>query len=464
MIKLSKDVDEERVPVPERDPEERAKDFNEVSLGYDSEKAVKEAKRCLQCEGSPCVDECPVNVDIPKFNELVAEGKFEEAYDHMKKFNAIPAITGRVCPQEEQCEGACVMGKLGDPINIGKLGRFIADHAREKGFEKVPEANNEKDKQVAIIGSGPSGITCAVDLAKEGFDVTILEALHKPGGVLRYGIPEFRLPNETIDHELEYLTELGVKIDTNRIVGRNISLDEVHNENDVVYVGTGAGAPMFLGLQGENLNNVLSANEFLTRNNLMKGYKFPEHDTPMPKMNKAAIIGAGNVAMDSARTALRLGAESHIVYRRTIEYSPARNEEIEHAKEEGVKFDTLQNPKEFIGDGDGWLEKIKLVDMELGEPDESGRPHPEPIEGSEHEEKFDLSVVAIGQQPNRVFYENAPGVQVKEWGGIIIDEETRMTTRDGVFAGGDAVSGAATVIQAMGDGRKAAEAIKNYLK
>lgn len=461
---MAKDVDYERVPVPERPPKERAKDFNEVSLGYDAEKAMEEAERCLQCESSPCVDECPVNVDIPKFNELVAEGKFEEAYDHMKQFNAIPAITGRVCPQEEQCEGACIMGKRGDPINIGKLGRFVADHAREKGFEKVPEIEEKKDKQVAVIGSGPSGITCAVDLAKEGFDVTIYEALHEPGGVLRYGIPEFRLPNETINNELEYLKDLGVEIKTNRIIGRNIPLDEIDKENDAIYVGTGAGAPMFLGLEGEDLNNVLSANEFLTRNNLMRGYRFPEYDTPMPDMEKVAVIGAGNVAMDSARTALRLGAESHIVYRRTVEYSPARDEEIEHAKEEGIQFDTLQNPKRFIGDGNGWLEKIELVDMELGEPDESGRPSPQPIEGSEHEEYFDTAIMAIGQRPNRVFYENASGVEVKDWGGIIVDEDTRMTTRDGVFAGGDAVSGAATVILAMGDGRKAAESILEYLK
>ncbi len=457
-------VEGERVPVPERGPEERVNDFDEVPIGYDAEMARKEANRCLQCDNPFCVDECPVNVDVPKFTELVAEGKFEEAYDLMKNFNAIPAITGRVCPQEEQCEGSCVMGKKNDAINIGKLERFVADYARENNLEKIPEIEDEKDEQVAIIGSGPSGITCAVDLAKEGYDVVMYEALHEAGGVLRYGIPEFRLPNETIDHELEYLRDIGVDIQPNTVVGKTLTLDEIVDESEAVYVATGAGAPIFLGLPGENLNGVLSANEFLTRNNLMRGYKFPDFDTPMPDMEKVAVIGAGNVAMDSARTALRLGAESHIVYRRTVEYSPARDEEIEHAKEEGIQFDTLQNPQEFIGDGNGWLEKIKLVDMELGEPDESGRPSPQPIEGSEHEEYFDTAIMAIGQRPNRVFYENASGVEVKDWGGIIVDEDTRMTTRDGVFAGGDAVSGAATVILAMGDGREAADSIIEYLE
>lgn len=457
-------VEGERVPVPERGPEERINDFDEVPLGYDAEMARKEANRCLQCENPLCVDECPVNVDVPEFTELVAEGEFEEAYDLMKNYNAIPAITGRVCPQEEQCEGSCVMGKKNDPINIGKLERFVADYARENNLEKVPQIEDKKDEQVAIIGSGPSGITCAVDLAKEGYDVVMYEALHEAGGVLRYGIPEFRLPNETIDHELEYLKDIGVDIRTNTVVGKTLTLDEIVDESEAVYVATGAGAPIFLGLPGENLNGVLSANEFLTRNNLMRGYKYPDFDTPMPDMEKVAVIGAGNVAMDSARTALRLGAESHIVYRRTVEYSPARDEEIEHAKEEGIQFDTLQNPKRFIGDGNGWLEKIELVEMELGEPDESGRPSPEPIEGSEHEEYFDTAIMAIGQRPNRVFYENASGVEVKDWGGIIVDEDTRMTTRDGVFAGGDAVSGAATVILAMGDGREAADSIIEYLK
>lgn len=456
-------IDEERVPVPERPPEERINDFDEVPIGYDEEMAMKEAQRCLECESSPCIDECPVNVDIPEFNILVAEGKFEEAYDLMKQYNAIPAITGRVCPQEEQCEGACVMGKKWDAINIGKLERFVADYARENNLEKIPEIEEDKDERVSIIGSGPCGITCAVDLVKEGYDVVMYEALHKAGGVLRYGIPEFRLPNETIDHELEYLRDLGVDIQPNTVVGKTLTLEEIDDESDAIYVATGAGAPIFLGLEGENLNNVLSANEFLTRNNLMNGYKFPKHDTPMPDVDKVAVIGAGNVAMDSARTALRLGAESHIVYRRTIEYSPARDEEVEHAREEGIQFDTLQNPKRFIGK-DGWLDQIEVLDMELGEPDDSGRPHPEPIEGSEHKEDYDAAIMAIGQRPNRVFYENAQGVEVKDWGGIIVDGDTRMTTRDGVFAGGDAVSGAATVILAMGDGRTAAESIKKYLE
>ncbi len=456
--------EEDRIPVPEREPEERAEDFDEVPLGYTPEQAMEEAERCLECSKSPCIGGCPVEIEIPKFVKAIAEGDFKEGLEILKDHNAIPAITGRVCPQEEQCEEVCVMGNVGDPINIGKLERFLADYARENDLEEVTEIEGSKDAEVAIVGSGPSGVTCAAMLAQNGYQVTILEALHEPGGVLKYGIPEFRLPNEVIDHELEYLDELGVEMKMNRIVGQNVSLEELEKDFDAVYVATGAGSPKFLGLEGEDLKGVYSANEFLTRINLMKAYKFPEYDTPITDMEKVAIIGAGNVAMDSARSALRMGAESHILYRRTTEWSPARDEEIEHAKEEGVTFDTLCNPKRIIGDGNGWVDGIELFECELEEPDESGRPSPTILEDTEHKKDFDTVVIAIGQEPNKVFYENAPGVEVKDWGGIIIDEGSRMTTREGVFAGGDAVSGAATVILAMGDGRKAAKNIMDYLE
>ncbi len=456
--------EEERIPVPERSPEERVNDFDEVPLGYTPEQAMEEAERCIQCNNMPCVGGCPVEIDIPAFIEKVAEGEFKEALEILKEDNFIPAITGRVCPQEDQCEKVCTMGKMGDPINIGKLERFVADYARENGLEEVPDVEKDKEEHVGIVGSGPSGITCAGMLALEGYQVTIYEALHEAGGVLKYGIPEFRLPNEVIDHELEYLTDLGVEIKLNRIVGQNLSLEELEDRHDAIYVATGAGAPRFLGLEGENLKGIYSANEFLTRINLMKAYKFPEYDTPITDMDKVAVVGAGNVAMDSARCALRMGAEAHIVYRRTTEWSPAREEEIEHAKEEGVQFDCLCNPVKFIGDDDGWLKEIEFCETELCEPDSSGRPSPEKIEGSNYREEFDTAVIAIGQTPNKVFYQNASGVEVKDWGGIIIDEDTRMTTRDGVYAGGDAVSGAATVILAMGDGREAAESIMERLE
>jgi len=369
-----------------------------------------------------------------------------------------------VCPQEEQCEEVCVMGKKGDAINIGKLERFVSDYARENNLEEPPTIEKKRDEKVAIVGSGPSGLTCASMLAQEGYRVTIFEALHELGGVLKYGIPEFRLPNEVIDHELEYLDELGVEMKMNRIVGQNVGLEELDEEFDAIYVATGAGAPRFLGLEGEDLKGVYSANEFLTRINLMKAYRFPEYDTPINDMERVGVIGAGNVAMDAARCALRMGADSHILYRRTTEWSPARDEEIEHAKQEGVTFDTLCNPKRLIGDEDGWVKEIELFDCQLEEPEEDGRPKPVILEDSVHKKDFDTIVIAIGQTPNKVFYENASGVDVKDWGGIIIDDESRMTTKDGVFAGGDAVSGAATVILAMGDGREAAKNIMEYLE
>ncbi len=452
-----------RIPVPERPPEERKHDFDEVPLGYTPEQAIAEAKRCLKCGKSPCVAGCPVEIDIPAFVTEIVEGNFKEALKMMKEYNCIPAVTGRVCPQEEQCEEVCVMGKMGDPINIGKLERFVADYARENNLEDIPDIKEKKDEKIAIIGSGPSSVTCAAMLGREGYQVTVFEALHEPGGVLKYGIPEFRLPNKVIDHELDYLIKLGIEIKVNHIVGQNITLEEIEEDYDAIYVATGAGSPRFLGVEGEDLKGIYSANEFLTRINLMKAYRFPEYDTPITDMKKVAVIGAGNVAMDSARSALRLGAESHIVYRRNMDYSPARDEEIEHGKEEGVQFDCLCMPLRFIGE-DGWLKEIELQRCELCETDKSGRPRPKAIEGSEFKESFDTAVIAIGQVPNKVFYENATGVDVNRWGGIIIDEETRMTTRDGVFAGGDAVSGAATVILAMGDGRKAAKSIIKYIE
>ncbi len=456
--------EEDRIEVPERSAEERVDDFEEVPLGYDEEQVMKEAERCLECANKPCVEGCPVEIDIPRFVKEISEGKFKEALETLKETNFIPAVTGRVCPQEEQCEERCVMGKKGDAINIGKLERFVADYARDNDLEDVPEVEETKEKKVAIVGSGPSGLTCAAYLGEKGYQVTLFEALHELGGVLKYGIPEFRLPNEVIDHELEYLDQLGVDTRVNRIVGQNVEMEELHEEYDAIYVATGAGAPRFLGLEGEDLKGVYSANEFLTRVNLMKAYRFPEYDTPITNVEKVGVIGAGNVAMDTARCALRLGADSHILYRRTTEWSPARDEEIEHAKEEGVTFDTLCTPKRILGDEDGWVKGVELFQCQLEEPDDSGRPSPEIIEDTEHKRDFDTIVIAIGQKPNKVFYENAPGVEVKNWGGIKIEEETRMTTREGVFAGGDAVSGAATVILAMGDGREAAQNIIEYLE
>lgn len=456
--------EEDRIKVPERSAEERVDDFEEVPLGYDEEQVMEEAERCLECANKPCVGGCPVEIDIPRFVKEISEGKFKEALETIKETNFIPAVTGRVCPQEEQCEERCVMGKKGDAINIGKLERFVADYARENDLEEVPEVEETKDKKVAIVGSGPSGLTCAAYLGERGYQVTLFEALHELGGVLKYGIPEFRLPNEVIDHELEYLGQLGVDTRVNRIVGQNVEMEELHEGYDAIYVATGAGAPRFLGLEGEDLKGVYSANEFLTRVNLMKAYRFPEYDTPITDVEKVGVIGAGNVAMDAARCALRLGADSHILYRRTTEWSPARDEEIEHAKEEGVTFDTLCTPKRILGDEDGWVKGVELFECQLEEPDESGRPSPEIIEDTEHKREFDTIVIAIGQKPNKVFYENAPGVEVKDWGGIKVEEETRMTTREGVFAGGDAVSGAATVILAMGDGREAAQNIIEYLE
>ncbi len=453
-----------RVPISNQDPKVRATNFDEVCLGYTEEEAVKEAKRCLQCKKPSCRPNCPVNINIPEFIGHIAEGEFEEAAHALAKYTALPAVCGRVCPQETQCESTCVLGKKGEPIAIGKLERFAADWAREHNINvgKTKEKNGYK---VAVIGSGPAGVTCAGDLAKEGYDVTIFEALHESGGVLIYGIPEFRLPKEkVVKPEIENLKKLGVKIENNVIVGRTVTIDDLIEKEGfhAVFVGSGAGLPMFMGIPGENLNGVFSANEFLTRNNLMKAFR-EDYDTPIKVGEKVAVIGGGNVAMDAARTALRLGAEVWIVYRRTEEELPARVEEVHHAMEEGVKFEFLTSPVEIIGNEDGWVKAIKCQRMELGEPDASGRRRPIPIEGSEFEFDVDTVIMALGTSPNPLIPSTTEGLEVNKRKCIVADE-VGQTSREGVFAGGDAVTGSATVILAMGAGKEAAQGIDKYIK
>jgi homotetrameric NADPH-dependent glutamate synthase len=456
MAKITKN----RVPMPELPVEERIKTFDEVPLGYTQEQAIKEAQRCLQCGDPLCTKHCPVHIDVKGFIKELAEGNLKEAFLKIKEDNPIPAIAGRVCPQEDQCEGVCTMGKAGDPINIGKLEAFLADWALENGIREEFSIK-ENGQKVAVIGSGPSGISCAVDLRKFGYEVTMIEALHKAGGVLQYGIPEFRLPRKVVDVELSYLKEIGVDIRLSSIVGQNVSFDELRDEYDAIFISTGAGAPRFIGIEGEELNGVYSANEFLIRINLMKAYKFPEYDTPILVGDKVGVTGAGNVAMDAARSALRLGAEVYILYRRTKEYSPAREEELRHALEEGIHFMELVTPTKILGEN-GWVRGIELVKMKLGEPDKSGRPRPERIEESEFIMDLDNVVEAIGTRPNRLFLRTISELKTKPWGVIEVDEELR-TSIDGVYAGGDAISGGATVIQALGEGREAAKSIHEYL-
>ncbi|WP_077370020.1 NADPH-dependent glutamate synthase [Anaerosalibacter sp. Marseille-P3206] len=453
-----------RVPIAEQLPEVRNKNFEEVCLGYTEEEAVAEAKRCLNCKNPQCVTKCPVSVNIPEFIHEIAEGNFAEAAKILAKYTALPAVCGRVCPQETQCESKCVLGNKGDAVSIGKLERFAADWGREHGVE-VAKAKESNGHKVAVIGSGPAGITCAGDLAKEGYDVTIYEALHKPGGVLVYGIPEFRLPKDTVvKHEIENLEKLGVKIETNVIVGRTITIDELFEKGgyEAIFIGSGAGLPKFMGIPGENYNGVFSANEFLTRNNLMKAFN-QDYDTPIKVGKKVAVVGGGNVAMDAARTAKRLGAEVWIVYRRSEEELPARVEEVHHAKEEGINFELLTNPMEIIGDEKGWVKGIKCIRMELGEPDQSGRRRPEPIEGSEFEFEVDTVIMALGTSPNPLIPSTTKGLDVSKRKCIVADEYGK-TSREGIFAGGDAVTGAATVILAMGAGKEAAAAIDKYIK
>ncbi|MGB9750430.1 MAG: NADPH-dependent glutamate synthase [Caldisericia bacterium] len=452
-----------KTPMKEQKPEDRIKNFDEVPYGYTEEEAVLEAERCLQCKIPKCIEGCPVNVDIPGFIKAIKERDFDRAIRIMKNTNSLPAITGRVCPQEDQCEAECVLGKKYEPVAIGRLERFIADWDAKRGMV-VPETNEKLGLKVAVVGAGPASLTCAADLAKMGYDVTIFESLHSPGGVLIYGIPEFRLPKAIVKREIEYLTKLGVEIKCDILVGRTFSLNDLfENGYSAIFLGTGAGAPQFMNIPGENLLGILSANEYLTRINLMKAYKFPEYDTPVKKGGFVAVIGAGNVAMDSARSALRLGAKKvFIIYRRTEKEMPARIEEYHHAVEEGIEFLWLTNPIEYFGDSDGWVKEIEVIKNELGEPDESGRRRPVPIKGSEYRIKVDNVIVAIGTVPNPLIARTS-GLKTGRHGVVIADENGR-TSLEGVWAGGDIVTGAATVILAMGAGKKAALDIDRYLK
>ncbi|MEA4888044.1 MAG: NADPH-dependent glutamate synthase [Clostridiaceae bacterium] len=453
-----------KMAMPEQDPNVRNRNFLEVAQGYTAEMAMEEAARCLQCKAKPCVSGCPVNVNIPGFITLVAAGEFGAAYDLITATNSLPAICGRVCPQESQCEKFCVRGKKGEPVAIGRLERFVADWAMANKPLKV-EPVVPKNRKVAVVGSGPAGLSCAGDLAKRGYDVTIFEAFHVPGGVLMYGIPEFRLPKALVQKEINNLRELGVTIKTNQVIGKVFTLEELNQQGyEAIFIGTGAGLPSFMKIPGENLNGVYSANEFLTRINLMKAYKFPDSDTPIRIGRQVAIVGGGNVAMDAARCAKRLGAEKvYIVYRRSEAEMPARLEEVHHAREEGIIFKLLTNPTRVIGTEDGWVQAIECVEMDLGEPDASGRRRPVARAGSEYQIPVDTVVIAIGQSPNPLIKSTTPGLETQRWGGIIADDETMATSLTGVYAGGDAVTGAATVILAMGAGKKAAQAIDEYL-
>ncbi len=454
-----------KVPMPEQAPNVRNQNFLEVSLGYTEEMAIEEAKRCLQCKAKPCVGGCPVNVWIPEFIKLVAAGDFAGAYDQIKATNNLPAVCGRVCPQESQCEKFCVRARRGEPVAIGRLERFVADWNLANRPLKA-EAIPSNGKKVAVIGSGPAGLSCAADLAKAGYQVTIFEAFHVPGGVLMYGIPEFRLPKALVQKEIDALKQLGVTIETNMVIGKVLSLADLTEAGyDGIFIGSGAGLPSFMNIPGENLNGVYSANEFLTRINLMKAYQFPETDTPVKVGKRVAVIGGGNVAMDAARCAKRLGAEEvYIVYRRSEEEMPARLEEVHHAEEEGIIFKMLTNPTQIIGTEDGWIKALACVEMTLTEPDESGRRRPVEKPGSEHQFEVETVVVAIGQSPNPLIKATTTGLDTLAWGGIIVEEETGASSLAGVYAGGDAVTRAATVILAMGAGKKSAQAIDAYLQ
>ncbi|WP_461833600.1 NADPH-dependent glutamate synthase [Desulfothermus sp.] len=454
-----------RQKMPEQPPEVRRRNFKEVPLGYTPELAMKEASRCLQCKKPACREGCPVGVDIPGFIKFIREGQFDKAIRKIWEKNSLPAICGRVCPQEAQCEGNCVLGKKGEPVAIGNLERFAADYEREHGSGELPPKAPPTGKKVAVIGSGPSGLTVAGDLILKGHEVTVFEAFHKGGGVLVYGIPEFRLPKDIVASELKNLERLGVKFEYNVVVGKTITIDELFEQGyDAIYIGVGAGLPRFLNIPGENLVGIYSANEYLTRANLMKAYLFPEYDTPIAKGKNVVVIGAGNVAMDSARTAMRLGADSvKIVYRRSREEMPARLAEIHHAEEEGIEFHLLTNPIEFLGDDEGRVRGMRCIKMELGEPDESGRRRPVPIEGSEFEMECDLVVISVGAGANPVLTKATEGLELNKWGYIVADPETGKTKKKGVWAGGDIVTGQATVILAAGAGRKASDSIHQYL-
>jgi len=454
-----------RQPMPEQAPEDRARNFEEVPFGYTPETAQLEASRCLKCKKPKCVEGCPVNVDIPGFIAFVQEGKFIEAAQHLKQQNALPAVCGRVCPQEEQCESKCILGVKGEPVAIGRLERFVADFERASGKIEIPPRPPKTGKRVACVGAGPAGLTVAGDLTKLGHDVTVFEALQEPGGVLTYGIPEFRLPKEIVKAEVNYLGKLGVEFVMDYVVGRNSTVQELMEEEgyDAVFIGSGAGLPSFMRIPGENLVGVYSANEYLTRSNLMKAYLFPKYDTPPIKRERVAVIGGGNVAMDSARTALRMGGDVTIVYRRARQQMPGRDEEIHHAEQEGVKFKLLNNPVRILGDDRHRVTGMECIRMELGEPDESGRRRPVPVKGSEFVLEVDTVIVAIGNKPNPLIPQTMPELETTRWGTIVVNEETMATSVPGVFAAGDIVSGAATVILAMGQGRIAARSIHQYL-
>lgn len=454
-----------KIPVREQEPLVRANNFKEVCYGYNLEEAMQEASRCLNCKNARCVQGCPVGIDIPRFIEQLKTGNVEEAFKIISESSALPAVCGRVCPQESQCEGVCVRGIKGDAVSIGKLERFTADWAREHGIKPQPP-EKKNGRKVAIIGSGPAGITCAGELAKMGYDVHVLEALHEPGGVLVYGIPEFRLPKtEVVAKEIQNVIDLGVEIETNVVVGKSVTIDELLEEEgfDAIFVASGAGLPKFMGIPGENANGVFSANEYLTRSNLMKAFSV-DSPTPIAHGKKVAVVGGGNVAMDAARTALRLGSEVYIIYRRSEDELPARVEEVHHAKEEGVQFHLLTNPVEILTDEKGWVRGIKCVKMELGEPDASGRRKPVEVKGSEFEIELDTVIMSLGTSPNPLIVSTTKGLETNSHRGLKIDEETAHTSKEGVFAGGDAVTGAATVILAMGAGKLAAKGIDEYIK
>ncbi len=454
-----------RMAMPVQEPSDRVKNFNQVALGYEESMALEEAARCLNCKNPLCVTGCPVAVDIPTFIGHIKEKRYQDAIDVIKRTNSLPAVCGRVCPQEIQCEAKCILSRRGQPIAIGRLERFAADREASSGDIKVqsPPSNG---KRVAVIGAGPAGLTCAGDLAKRGYEVTVFESLHEPGGVLIYGIPEFRLPKDVVRREVDYVKGLGVTIETDVVVGRTLTVADLFEDGfEAIFLGTGAGLPTFMGIPGENLNGVYSANEWLTRINLMKAYKFPEFDTPIKRGSKVAVVGAGNVAMDSVRCALRLGAKkAMIVYRRSRQEMPARAEEVENAEEEGVEFHLLTNPVRVLGDDRGWVKGLECIRMELGEPDASGRRRPVPLEGSEFVLDADIVVMALGTSPNPVISQTTPGLGVNRWGCVVADEKTGRTTCPRIWAGGDAVTGSATVILAMGAGKQAAEDIDKYLR
>ena len=464
MIPPKERMQREQVLMPEQKPQDRYRNFKEVPLGYTQEQAIYEAQRCLQCKNAKCVSGCPAEINIPKFIEKIVEEDFASAYLEILKTDDLPAITGRVCPQEEQCQQVCILEKQKKPIAIGRLERFVADWARENNIHgKLPKIS-KKEQKVAIVGSGPAGLTCAADLAKLGYKITLFEALHQPGGVLVYGIPEFRLPKSIVEYEVKEIEKLGVKVITNFVVGTTKSVDKLAQDYDAIFLANGAGAPRFMNIPGENLNDVYSANEFLTRSNLMKAYLFPEYDTPIKIGKKAATIGAGNVAMDSARTALRLGAEkSYIIYRRSRDEVPARGEEVHHAEEEGIIFNFLTLPVKVLGDDKGNVVRMECIKMELGEPDDSGRRRPIPIPGSNFVIEVDMVIDAIGTSANPIVARSATGIKINQWGYFVIDDNTKSTTKEGIFAGGDIVRGSATVISAVGDGKVAARAIDEFL-